>query len=201
MKRITADNIKVAAKLLKEGKIVAFPTETVYGLGVVFDSGEAFHNLVGVKQRKPDKPFTLMCGSITEIEKYAEVNEKAKKIIANFLPGELTIILNTKPHVPSWVDLGTGHIGIRVPNDKLVTDMIRLVGKPLLVPSANRADKPPLTIDQDVIKEFGNEISGIVLGQSKGATPSTVIAAYDRIIMLREGNLRFNEITKVIGGD
>lgn len=201
MKIIPSSRIKTAINLLKKGEIVAFPTETVYGLGVIFDSERAFNDLVKVKQRKPDKPFTLMCSSIEEVGKYAEVNEKARKIITKFLPGELTIILNTLPGVPKWVDLGTGHIGIRVPGDNLVLEMIRLVGKPLLVPSANRADQRPLTKDEEVIKEFENDISGVVLGQSKGATPSTVITAYDKIIMLREGNLRLDEIMKAAGDE
>ena len=201
MKMISAKQISKAAGLLKRGKIVAFPTETVYGLGVVYDSKEAFQNLVHVKRRRPDKPFTLMCSSIEEIDNYAIVNDKARAIINHFLPGELTIILNTRPGVPEWVDLGTGHIGIRVPDDEIVRRMIGLVGKPLLVPSANRADQRPLTKDEEVIAEFDGEIAGIVTGQSKGATPSTVISAYDRIIMLRQGNLRLDEILKTIGGE
>ena len=201
MKFILPNRIKMAAELLKKGEIVAFPTETVYGLGVIYDLETAFQKLVNVKQRRPDKPFTLMCSTVDQIDKYAEVNETAKKIIAAFLPGELTIILKTRPDVPKWIDLGTGHIGIRVPDDDLVCEMIRLTGKPLLVPSANRADQKPLTKDDEVIKEFENDIAGVVLGNSKGATPSTVIAVYDKIEMLREGNLRLDEIMKEIGGE
>jgi len=201
MKVIHSEQIASAASLLRKGKIVAFPTETVYGLGVIFDSKEAFQNLVHIKRRRPDKPFTLMCSSVEEIDKYAFVNETARKIIRHFLPGELTIILNTRPDVPEWVDLGTGHIGIRVPDDKVVQKMIGLVGKPLLVPSANRADQRPLTKDDEVIAEFDGEIAGIVAGQSKGATPSTVISAYDKIVLLRQGNLRLDEILKTIGGE
>ncbi|MFA5421619.1 MAG: L-threonylcarbamoyladenylate synthase [Bacilli bacterium] len=201
MKLVDSKSLNIAADLLQKGEIVAFPTETVFGLGIVYDSAQAFEDLVRVKERRPDKPFTLMCSSVDEVQKYAILNDIARKIIAAFLPGELTIILKTKRRVPTWVDLGTGHIGIRVPNDEQVQALIKLVGKPLLVPSANRADQRPLISSDEVIKEFGNKIAGVVLGHSKGATPSTVIAAYDRIIMLREGNLRFNEIMKVVGGD
>ncbi|MDY0344971.1 MAG: L-threonylcarbamoyladenylate synthase [Bacilli bacterium] len=201
MENILSIKFDEATKLLQAGKIVAFPTETVYGLGIIHDSENAFDNLVKIKKRIPDKPFTLMCADISDIDKYAFVNEQARRIIQRFLPGELTIILNTKPGVPKWVDLGTGHIGIRIPDDENVRNMIRIVGKPLLVPSANRADQKPFTTSEEVIAEFHNEIAAVVLGKSKGATPSTVIAAYDKIVMLREGNISLDDIMKVTGGE
>lgn len=193
--------LHIASQLLKDEQIVAFPTETVYGLGIVYDSKKAFEALVQVKKRRPDKPFTLMCADVSDIENYAYINDAAARIINHFLPGELTIILNTRPGLPYWVDFGTGHIGIRVPDDQDVRSMIRSVGKPLLVPSANRADQKPLTTSDEVIEEFGEEIGGVIIGKSKGATPSTVVAAYDKIFLLREGNISFNEIMKVLGGD
>jgi len=199
MEKINPQQLHRAAALLKEGKIVAFPTETVYGLGVVYDSREAFDRLVEIKRRRPDKPFTLMCSSVGEISKYATLNPKASAIIKAFLPGELTIIMDVRSSVPPWVHLGTGHIGIRVPDDDGVREMIRLTGKPLLVPSANRADQRPLTSDDEVIKEFEADLDAIVLGHSKGATPSTVVAAYDKIIMIREGNISLSQIKKVTG--
>ncbi len=201
MKKITQSELHFASKLLMDEQIVAFPTETVYGLGIVYDSKKAFEALVQVKKRRPDKPFTLMCADVSDIENYAYINDAAALIISHFLPGELTIILNTKPGLPYWVDFGTGHIGIRVPDDQDVRSMIRSVGKPLLVPSANRADQKPLTTSDEVIEEFGEEIGGVIAGKSKGATPSTVVAAYDKIFLLREGNISFNEIAKVLGGD
>lgn len=201
MKTISISDINLASQLLKEEYIVAFPTETVFGLGIIYDSERAFEHLAEVKRRRPDKPFTLMCADISDIDNYAVINERAKRLIAHFLPGELTIVLNIKPGLPQWVDFGTGHIGIRVPDDEIVRKMIRLVGKPLLVPSANRADQQPLTTSDEVISEFGDEIGGVVLGRSKGATPSTVVAAYDKITMLREGKISLADITKVLGGD
>lgn len=201
MEKILSTEIEVASRLLIDEQIVGFPTETVYGLGIVYDSRKAFDNLVQVKRRRPDKPFTLMCADISDISKYAVINKDARRIISHFLPGELTIILNAKPGLPFWVDFGTGHIGIRVPDDSNVRNLIRSVGKPLLVPSANRADQKPLTTSDEVMAEFKGEIAGVIVGKSRGATPSTVIAAYDKIVVLREGNISFNDIIKVLGGD
>lgn len=76
---------------IRKRKVVAFPTETVYGLGVIADSPRAYENLVEVKKRRPDKPFTLMLSSAEEIGKYAVIDEKTKRIIDEFMPGEITL--------------------------------------------------------------------------------------------------------------
>ncbi|MFA6942987.1 MAG: Sua5/YciO/YrdC/YwlC family protein, partial [Bacilli bacterium] len=86
--------IKEVAEFLISGEVVCFPTETVFGLGVVFDNEEAFAKLVAVKRRPADKPFTLMCADLEDIEKYAKINSKTKEIIKQFMPGPLTIIVD-----------------------------------------------------------------------------------------------------------
>ena len=87
---------------IRKRKVVAFPTETVYGLGVIADSPCAYENLVEVKKRRPDKPFTLMLSSAEEIGKYAVIDEKTKRIIDEFMPGEITLLLPPKEDVASW---------------------------------------------------------------------------------------------------
>ena len=87
------NEIHLVAKEAINGQIVAFPTETVYGLGVIYDNIDAFHNLVKVKERDAGKPFTLMVGKTREISLYAKTNEKINGLIDAFLPGELTLLL------------------------------------------------------------------------------------------------------------
>ena len=116
---------------IRENLVVAFPTETVYGLGVIYNSKEAFVNLVSVKKRNPDKPFTLMLGNKDEIEKYATFSQKTEKIIEKFMPGEITLLLKPKKDLYSWVTLGSEYIGIRVPGSKDVCDLINEVGEPM----------------------------------------------------------------------
>ena len=79
-------------KAISSKEVVCFPTETVYGLGVIYSSEEAFNKLVNVKKRNPDKPFTMMLSSPCDIDQYANINDKTKKIISKYMPGEITIL-------------------------------------------------------------------------------------------------------------
>lgn len=180
--------------IINKGGIIAFPTETVYGFGVIYDNKEAYNRLISVKRRPPEKPFTLMCGDVNEIKKFAEIDEKAQIIIDKFLPGELTIILKAKDNLPGWVVSKEGMVGIRVPALKELTDFINSVGKPLLVPSANRSGEPPINKGQEVASIFKNEIDGVVLGEAKSKVPSTIVLVDKDVKIIREGRIAKEEI-------
>ena len=122
------DILKVA-KILKSGGIIAFPTETVFGLGVLSNSKENFLKLVKVKNRNPDKPFTLMISKIEQVKDLVEIDAKTEKIIKKFMPGPLTLVLKKKNNseIPSYFDLNSGYIGIRIPDDKFILSLIDLV--------------------------------------------------------------------------
>jgi L-threonylcarbamoyladenylate synthase len=196
--RFTYKDIDKAAAVLQAGGLVAFPTETVYGLAVAYDSKEAFDSLVAVKKRRPDKPFTLMCAGVSDIHRYAEVSEAAQRIIDAFLPGPLTVILPSKPCLPEWVDLKTGKVGIRVSSLQTIQELIFKVGKPLLVPSANRADEPPALTGEEVLQTFEGEIDGVIFGSVIGGQPSTVIEidVDNHVKLIRQGSLTLEEITR-----
>ena len=156
--------------------IVAFPTETVMGLGVYFDDKIAYEKLNAVKQRKPGKPYTLMLYDPYVISFYAEVDKRAVKLINKFMPGPITLLLKVKNKVvPKWVTNGTGVIGIRVPQNKKALDFLYNLDKPLLVPSANRADQPPCINSKEVKKVFGDDIDVVIRGKAGGSTPSTIV--------------------------
>lgn len=199
MKQFTFKELEIAARYLKEGKVVAFPTETVFGLGVIYDDYDAYKRLIKIKRRNPEKPFTLMLSSIDEIHHYAHLIEKEIRIIEKLMPGEITLLVRAKENLPIWTHFGTNVIGVRVPNDEQILSLIKLVGKPLLVPSANREGEKPLVTDQEVIKEFANEIDGIILGKAKSLLPSTIVKVYDKIEILREGRISLEEILDSIG--
>jgi len=195
-KIFTYKDIGTAAKILRRGGIVAFPTETVYGLGVVYDDKAAYDRLVAIKRRKPDKPFTLMCAGVAEIGQYAEVSAKAQAIIDRFLPGPLTIVLPAIKKIPPWVDLGTGAVGIRVSNLQALQELLVKVGKPLLVPSANRSDEKPALSGEETLNLFGGEIEGVIMGMVGGGQPSTVIeiTRTDEIVLRRPGPITLEKI-------
>ncbi len=196
---LNLNNVDEAVELLKEGNIIAFPTETVYGLGVLANKKEYFDELVRVKERDPNKPFTLMISSIKQVEDILEISSISKKIIKKFTPGPLTIILKTKKNVPSYLDLNTGFVGIRIPDCEFILEVIKKLNMPLLVPSANPANLTPAKNDKEVYNYFKENIKAIVRGESKSNVPSTVIKIEnDEIIMLREGNIKLEDILKEI---
>lgn len=199
MKRFTKNDLLTAASFLREGKIIAFPTETVFGLGAIYDNHDAYLKLIELKKRPPKKAFTLMFSNINQINDFANLTENDKKVIQTLMPGEITLIVRAKEGLPFWAHLGTNLIGVRVPNDETTLKLIEYVGKPLLVPSANRDGQKPLILDKEVIKEFFNELDGVVLGKAKSALPSTVVKVYDKVEIIREGNISLEEILKIIG--
>jgi L-threonylcarbamoyladenylate synthase len=192
-----ANEIHLLANIAKEGSIIAFPTETVFGLGVVYDNEEAFNNLVKVKERKTDKPFTLMVGYTRDIENYAVLNTKTKNLIDVFMPGEITLIIEAKPNLPKHVTLGSKYIGIRVSANYEVANLLNLIGKPLLVPSANKRDEKPALTFEEVYKVFNGDIAGILEGETTSHIPSTIVKVDDKIELIREGSIPFNLIKEV----
>ena len=201
MKLLKQSEILEASKILKEGGIIAFPTETVFGFGVIYDNKEAYQRLIDIKRRPPEKPFTLMCGSVEDIYKYAEVNDIAKKLIKAYMPGQFTIILKAKNNLPSFCISKEGNVGIRVPDYKMVQDLIREVGKPLLVPSANRSGEEPLHNSKDVNDKFSKELDAIILGESISDTPSTIVLVDEDVHIIREGLIKKEEVLKLIKED
>lgn len=190
---------KIAKEVLDNSGIIAFPTETVMGLGVYFNDYEAYKFLNKVKERPEDKPYTLMLSSINEISKYAYVDKRAEKIINRFMPGEITILLKSKEIVPSYVTHNTGVIGIRVPNHKLLLGFLSYLKTPLLVPSANKSgEKPAMTIEE--VKEiFHDDVGFVFNGQALGGVPSTLVDLTNKEVKIyREGNVKASDILNAL---
>lgn len=179
------------------GKVVSFPTETVYGLGVKYSSKDAFEKLVESKHRRPDKPFTLMLSKVEDIEKYAYTNNRINKIIGKFMPGEITILVRPREELYPWVTLGSEYIGIRVPDCKEVCELINSVGQPMLVTSANISSEPVCKNYEEVCKVFDGKISAIVKGKTRSSKPSTIVICDDKLSLIREGSISFEDIKRV----
>ena len=193
------ENIK---KALENHGIIAFPTETVYGLGVLFDDFEAYTNLNIAKNRPEDKPYTMMLGRVEDINKYAYVDSKARKIIKAFMPGPITILLKSKSCVPGYVTHNTGIIGIRVPGMPEICEMINYIGKPLLVPSANKSGENPSKSSVEVSEIFKNDISYLIHGTSGCQKPSTLVdLTVDDFKVYREGPISKVQIEHALEGD
>ena len=189
-----------AKKVLNNSGIVAFPTETVMGLGVFYDDYEAYQFLNSVKRRPEEKPYTLMVSGVSEISKYAYVDDRARKVIDAFMPGEITILLRSKDNVPGYVTHDTGIIGIRVPNLPELLEFLSFIKKPLLVPSANRSGDAPLKSSKEVEKVFSKEEVGYIFkGKAIGGVPSTLVDLTGKEVKIyREGNIKLADIIRAI---
>ena len=194
--------IELIKKALENHGVIAFPTETVMGLGVFYDDFEAYNKLNKVKNRPEDKPYTMMLGDTKNIAKYAYVDDRANKIIDAFMPGSITVLLKAKANVPGYVTHNTGIIGIRVPSLEDIQDMLNKVGKPLLVPSANKSGEKPAFNSEEVKNIFKDELDYIVDGKCIGGVPSTLVdLTNDNIKILREGPISLDMILNALGGN
>lgn len=190
---------KIAASKLNNHGVIAFPTETVMGLGVIYDDYEAYNRLNVIKRRPEDKPYSLMIPNVEDITKYALVNEQAKKIINRFLPGPLTILLPAKNNLPFWVTHGSNVVGIRVPSHKITRNLLLEVNKPLLVPSANRSGEKPCMNSKEVNDVFNSDLDYIIDGCAEGGIPSTIIdLTGNEIKVIRQGEITLNMIKEAL---
>ncbi|MBQ9424806.1 MAG: threonylcarbamoyl-AMP synthase [Erysipelotrichaceae bacterium] len=184
--------------LLKEGKILAFPTDTVFGLGCIADE-TAVDSVYEAKGRSFDKALPMMCDSLEMVKKYAVVGKRAEKIIRRFTPGPLTIVLKKKKTVSDLITKGKDTIAIRIPDDAFVLNLIREMKQPLMVTSANISGNGSLLKWEDVLSSMKGKIDGIVCEDAKGSVASSIIDVSGRCIkMLREGPLSLSEIKEAL---
>ena len=184
--------------LYKHG-VIAFPTETVMGLGVLYNDRIAYDKLNEIKRRPEDKPYTLMVKDVNDISEYAIIDERTQRVIDAFMPGSITILVPVKEDtVPEYVTHGTGIIGIRVPENKEALEVLKEAKLPLLVPSANRSGEKPALSDKEVKEIFGDEVDYVVSGQAKLAKPSTIVSLVNgEVKVLREGPISEEKILKI----
>ncbi len=191
MKQIYQD----ALEALNNHQVIAFPTETVFGLGVFYDDEEAYNLLNKIKRRREDKPYTMMLSKVEDIFKYAEVDNRYLKLIKKYMPGPLTILVRSKDNVPAYVTHNTRVLGVRIPENVEALELLEYVKKPLLVPSANRADEKPALNDREVKEIFQDEIKVVVPGETCKGQPSTIIdLTGDEIKLIRKGPISLEEL-------
>ena len=193
-RKFNREDIDEIRDLLLNGGIVAFPTDTVFGLGCVYDDSDAIRRIYEAKGRNFTKPLPMMCNSLEMIKEVAVVFEDTEKIIKAFTPGPLTIIFNKKHY--SENELKT--IGIRIPNDKWILELIDKVNKPLLVTSANLSDKGSLKNWEDVYSDMNGRIDGIVMADALSDLPSTIIDMTGELKVIREGAISKDEIMECL---
>ena len=192
--------IEYAANLIKNGELVLFPTETVYGIGANGLNEKAVKNIFIAKGRKQDNPLILHVSNIDMIKKITKnITPLEMKIINTFFPGPLTIILKKNNLVPNIVTGNLDTVGIRMPKNKIAHDLIELANTPIAAPSANISGKPSGTNINDIFEELNNKVSCIIDGgETKIGLESTVIRVInDEIHILRPGKITEKNLKKI----
>ena len=201
MKKYRVEEIERVRDDLLRGEIVAFGTDTVFGLACVFDNIEAIKKIYAAKNREAKKALPMMCSSACMIEKVAFVDGDAKKIMNKYMPGAITIIFKKKAVVDDYVTSGLNTIGIRVPDDEFILNLINLVGRPLLVTSANMSHEPSLLKWKDVYEKLDGRIDGIVLKDESGYMSSTIVDCSGKEVkILRQGPISSEDIFGLLRG-
>ncbi len=199
--RIFEENeLEELAEFLRDDEAAAVPTDTVYGVCARMDHPRAQENLRDVKHRPAAKAFPLMCCDAAQIRSVCETDERAEKLIAAFMPGPVTLVLKKKAHVPEFVNGGMDTLAVRMASSEALEELIRLVGVPLYMTSANRSGEEVCASPEEIEKACPG-LCGILTGRPQFKEASTIIdCTGQKIRILREGPVTMEQITHVLGG-
>ena len=191
-----------ALNILIDGGIVAFPTETFYGLGVNALDKQAVSKVFQVKVRDINKPLLVLIASKEQLSDLTpSVNSTAKKLIDFFWPGPLTLVFEAFPKLPEALTGNTGKIGVRVSGSSFVRQLCRFTGFPITGSSANRSNNPELSSAAEVMETLGDKIDLILDGGKVAETQSsTVLEVSDTVPkLIRSGIIRKDTIEDALG--
>lgn len=194
--------LQEAAKLLRENEAIAFPTETVYGLGANAMNDEAIAKIFEAKGRPSDNPLIVHIGTKSQLDGIVkEIPPVAEKLMEHFWPGPLTIILPRKEGISEKVTAGLNTVGVRMPDHPVALALIEEANVPVAAPSANRSGRPSPTLASHVYEDLNEKIAGIVDGGATGVgVESTVIDCTSAVpTILRPGGITKEQLESVIG--
>lgn len=198
---IVTNDIPAASDVIRNGRLVAVPTETVYGLAGNGLDAEAVRQIYEVKGRPAFKPLSLMVPDAAALERYGtDVPEQAKLLAGKFWPGPLTIVVKARPEIPAIVLAGGKTVGLRCPDHPLTLELLRDCGLPLAAPSANPSGSPSPKTAQQVLDYFDGRIDCVIDGGACGiGTESTIIdMSVSPYRILRQGALPADKIADVL---
>ena len=194
---VDLNKLKEPAKIIKEGGIVIFPTETVYGIGTNGFDEKSIRKIYEIKRRDFNKPISLLIGSMDLVEEVAkDISDLEYSLMEKFFPGPLTIILKKRKKVPDILTANGDTVGIRMPSGLIAKKLIEYAGVPIATPSANISGKPSGTNINGIIKDFEEKVDCIVdSGESKLGVASTIVRVIEnKVHILREGSIKEKEI-------
>ena len=197
------DSPHEAADLLRRGALVAFPTETVFGLGVDATNEAAVRRLFAAKGRPSDNPLIVHVADAGRwSDAAAALTDSAEKLLAAFAPGPLTVVLPKRPAVSQLVTAGLDTVGVRAPSDPVAAEILSLAGVPVAAPSANRSGRPSCTRWRSVLEDLNGRIDAVFCRDVAGVgLESTVVdCTSDPPVLLRPGAVTIDQIRAVAPG-
>lgn len=200
-KKIDEEKLRLAAKVIRNGGVVVFPTETVYGIGANSFDDEAIEKLYKIKKRPHSKPISLLVSNFNMIKDVCDdISNLEYKIMKNFFPGPLTIILKKNKNLSDKLTSGTDTVGIRMPDNYVALKLIEDSKTPIATSSANITGKPSGTNIKSIKKDFKDSVDIFIdTGESKIGQASTIVKVDNgKVIILREGKITKKQILKCL---
>jgi tRNA threonylcarbamoyl adenosine modification protein (Sua5/YciO/YrdC/YwlC family) len=177
-----------AVELLKGGGVIAYPTDTTYGIGCSIFNKRGIERIYLLKQREKKKPFSFICADLSEVARYARVSNYAFKVLKRYLPGPYTFVLEASSVVPDLLLTKQKTVGIRIPDNAICLAIVRELGHPIVTTSANRSGDEPIGDPFKVDGELGNQLELVVDGGVLTADVSSVVSLIgDVASVLRKG--------------
>lgn len=202
MKRYKKNEIDQLATILKNDGVISVPTDTVFGICAKINSKKAYEKLVSIKNRPSTKSFPIMCRDEEQIKSIAIIDERVEKLIHAFMPGPVTLVLNKKPDVFSYINNRgeniTDELAVRMAPTKILEELIMKVESPLFLTSANKSGEPACK-SLDEIEKICPSLDGMMEGETSLGRASTIIdCTKDNIIIQRSGPISIEQIEEVL---
>jgi len=202
--RLSADEagaLQQAADILRAGGLVAFPTDTVYGLGALLRNEASIARIYTAKERPPEKAIPILLSSIEQARHLAgELSPLAEALARRFWPGPLTLVVLCGDRVPHFITSGSGAVALRSPNHPVILRLLAMLGQPLAVTSANRSGSASPLTAEEVLAQLAGRIDAVVDGgRCPGGRPSTVLSlAVEPPQLLRTGPIGSSELSEAL---
>lgn len=196
--RIKGRHIQQAVDILRSGGVIAYPTDTIYGLGCDITNKQAIERIRHIKGRDKKKPMSFVCADLTQISNYAKVSNYAHRILKRSLPGAYTFVLPATRETPRVLQSKQKTVGLRIPDHPIPLALVAALGQPILSTSANRSEQEVITEPWMLEDEFGTQVDLILeCGPLPVQASSVVSLVGDHAQVLRQGK---GDLSFFVGG-
>jgi len=167
--------ISQVVSCLRDGGVIAYPTDTTYGIGCSIFNKKGIERIYRMKQREHRKPFSFICPNLSEVARFARVSNTAFKILKRYLPGPYTFVLEATRDVPDLLLTRQKTVGIRIPDNRICLEIVRLLGNPIVTTSANLSGEEPTGSPTEIEDRFGKQLDMVVDGGDLTKEVSSVV--------------------------